>query len=194
MAGVKGSRMFPLKVAAGEEVTLNVSGEFVYVLECDQPSFLMAMDESGLDYAKIRTYVRVEQGAEYRSLRISNPNAGALNLKVIAGFGEYSDDEVLIGGSITVSNFPPTTAATFSTAAVPVGVAAVSVIAANAARKSVTIQNNGTAEIELGGAAVAVGAGLIVAGGTAYTLDKTTAEIFAISGTDGQDVRVLEEA
>ena len=119
MAGVKGSRAYPLKIGAGLETTLNVGGEFFYVLECDQADFLMAMDESGLDFTKLRTYKRVEQGAQYDSLRIFNPNASDLNLKIIAGFGEYGDDEVKIGGAITVTSI--TNPVALSTATFPDG-------------------------------------------------------------------------
>jgi len=102
MAGVKGSRMFPLTIGAGLEATINVGGEFFYVLTCNQTSFLLAMDNDGLDYAKLRTYKRVEQGVQFDSLRISNPNATDLVIQIVAGFGEYGDDEVEVGGSISI--------------------------------------------------------------------------------------------
>lgn len=104
MASVKGSRTYNLNVAAGGEQILDVGGEFFYVLEIDQTEFLIAMDSGSADFAKLRTYKRVEQGAQYKSLRIVNPNGSAMTGKLIAGFGEYGDDETNISGSVAVSN------------------------------------------------------------------------------------------
>lgn len=197
MAGVKGSRTFPLVIGAGLETTLNVGGEFFYVLSCDQTSFLMAMDNSGLDFAKLRTYKRVEDGAQYNSLRISNPNAAPLTLQIVAGFGQYGDDEVEIGGAVTVSSLPDVTlsmAGAFSATAAVVGIAAAVLVAQNLTRKSLVIQNLGTSDIFIGGAGVTVANGLRIKGnGGEFVVDKSTAAIYAISAAAGQDVRLFEE-
>ena len=78
--------------------------------------------------------------------------------------------------------------------AVVVGVAEVSLVVANAARHAVTFQNLGTVDIFIGKTGVLTTTGLKIAAGQAYTTTTCTGEYFAISGTAGQDVRVLEEA
>lgn len=85
---------------------------------------------------------------------------------------------------------------------VTVGVAAGVLVAGETGvpdRKSVTIVNNGSATIYIGKAGVTVAAGsnlggLPLAPGASLTLDRAPqGDIYAISGTAGQDVRVLTE-
>jgi hypothetical protein len=83
---------------------------------------------------------------------------------------------------------------TVTAATVTVGTSAVSVAAASPTRQSVTIQNLGAADIFIGPSGVTTANGLRVASGEALTLDKQTAQLFAISGAAGNDVRVLTEA
>lgn len=80
-----------------------------------------------------------------------------------------------------------------SSAAVTVGTSAVVVAAASSSRQSVVIQNKGSVPIYLGGSAVTTATGIEVAAGAAFTIDKTTAAVYAISGSAGQDVRVMIE-
>lgn len=83
---------------------------------------------------------------------------------------------------------------TLAAAAVTVGTVAVVVSAANTLRQSVTIQNLGSVPIYVGPSGVTTASGVAVQAGEAITLDKQTAAVYAISGTAGQDVRVLTEA
>jgi hypothetical protein len=81
-----------------------------------------------------------------------------------------------------------------SNAAVIVGTSAVQVAASNSSRQSVIVQNLGSAAIFVGfSSGVTVANGARILPGESYVCDKTTSAIFAISGTAGQDVRVLQE-
>ena len=75
-----------------------------------------------------------------------------------------------------------------------IGTSAGLIRAANSARQSLIIQNDGAADIYVGPAAVAVADGLRVPVGATLTLDKTTAALYGISGAAGNVVRWLEEA
>lgn len=78
--------------------------------------------------------------------------------------------------------------------AVVVGVAATLVRAANASRRSILVQNNGTADIYVGSsAAVTVATGIRVPLGGGAFESQAIGAVYAISGTAGQDVRFSEE-
>jgi len=79
-------------------------------------------------------------------------------------------------------------------AAVTVGTSATLLAAANSSRQALTIMNNGTATIYLGGSGVTTASGLPVTAGQGFVVEGTTAALYAISGTAGQDVRVMEES
>jgi hypothetical protein len=79
-------------------------------------------------------------------------------------------------------------------AAVTVGTAEVLLAAADPTRQSVTIQNLGAADVYVGATGLTTATGVKLASGGAITLDKQTAAIYGISGSAGQDVRVLTEA
>ncbi len=80
-------------------------------------------------------------------------------------------------------------------AAVTVGVVAVLVAAANGLRQKLNIQNLGAADIYIGPAGVTTATGTkVFAGGGSYEIEGTTAALYAISASAGNDVRVLEEA
>ncbi len=91
----------------------------------------------------------------------------------------------------------------FTTLNVTVGVAAGVLVAADAAttdRRSISVYNNGSATIYVGPAAtVTVAAGSNLGGfpvpvGASLTLDAAPqAELYAISGTAAQDVRIFTE-
>lgn len=121
-----------------------------------------------------------------------------------------------VDGAVSVSNFPATQtvdgavsvndgggsltvdgafdrAAGVSVAAVTVLATVTALVAANANRKAVTFQNLGSVDVYLGGATVSTANGLKIAAGADYTVTWTTAALYAISATAGQDVRVFEE-
>lgn len=85
--------------------------------------------------------------------------------------------------------------ATLASAAVTVGTTEVALTAADTSRFSVTIQNLGGADIYIGPTGVTTSSGLkVAANGGVLTLDKQTAAVYGISGSAGNDVRVLKES
>jgi len=141
----RSSRTYPVVIPANSAAILNVTGEFIYVLECDLTSFLVAIDGGPSDETKFRTYKRLPAGDSYSKLEIENPNGAALTLKIVAGFGSYSDDEVTIGGSVTLT--VPATQTPGTDLAISAGTT--QSIAANANRKECFMQANG--ELRLSG-------------------------------------------
>lgn len=81
---------------------------------------------------------------------------------------------------------------------VTVGTTAVQLAAANTARKNLVIVNGGTATIYLGkdGSVTATGAtgGIPLPANASLVDENSTDAWFAVSGTAGQDVRVLQVA
>jgi len=193
---IKTSRTYPLKIAANSADSLDVTGEFYYVLECDQPSFLIGIDGGTPDFAKFRTKRQLPDGDNFETIQFENPNGVDLNIKVVVGYGSYGDDEVNIGGSVALAM---TTDGANS--AVPLLLAAVEVAPANLTRKKITIQNMGTSEVSIGfNNAVTVANGGVLAKspdglapGGSYSTKTYTGAFWAISATTGMDIRVLEE-
>ncbi len=81
-----------------------------------------------------------------------------------------------------------------ATAAVSVTTSATLLAAADSARQSALIQNNGGADIYIGGSGVTTSSGIKVEAGSSLTLDKTTAAIYGIAASGSQNARVLTEA
>lgn len=79
-------------------------------------------------------------------------------------------------------------------AQVVVGVAAVQVAAATGAASRVTVTNRGTASVFLGGESNVTTAGgyELPAGATVQTVVEAGDELFAIAGTAGHNVHVLQ--
>lgn len=84
---------------------------------------------------------------------------------------------------------------TLTCSAATVGVAAAQLVAANAARQSVTIVNNSVGTVFIGqDATVTTANGLPVTAGQSLVIDKTTAAIWAIGSGAGLNVRLMVEA
>jgi|GEM_PF-3328457 len=183
MASPKGSKAYTRKVPAGEERTITKGGEFFYVLECDQAEFAIGMDDSALDYAKLRTNKRVEQGAQFSSLRIHNPGLTDLNVRIIIGFGEYGDDEVNIGGSVTAAITKNATVADAPDVAL-VAATATKIVSTDSTRRGVMISNDTGAAIRVGGASVAAARGVKIAADAVATVESS-GEVWGYSAAGG---------
>jgi hypothetical protein len=61
-------------------------------------------------------------------------------------------------------------------------------------RDSILVYNNGTATIYIGGSGVTTASGIPVEPGASWSDDLGETAVYAISGTAGQNVRVLEES
>ncbi|MFZ2105107.1 MAG: hypothetical protein WAV18_06915 [Roseiarcus sp.] len=100
------------------------------------------------------------------------------------------------GGGSGGSSSQSVGAANLATNQVTVGVTATLLAAARTGvagtgRIAITILNNGTVTIYLGGSSVLVTTGIQLPAGDAITLN-TTAALYAISGTAGQNVGIAE--
>jgi hypothetical protein len=125
---------------------------------------------------------------------------------VIGGDGEVSDldygQETMAGSlPVVIASDQSAVAVTPASLAVAVAVAAVTVGTSAAAlpasalanRRTVTVYNNGSATIFLGPSGVLTTTGLPVTAGSAFSLDLAAGVVlYGISGSAGQDVRVLE--
>lgn len=168
-------------------------------------AFLGAVDAAGADVATAKVQVKAERNAPLYPLRVGDRALNAETRRFIISWAAQPGVQATFGFSAdhTKTDWEPkptavlltgVLGATLTVTAVNVlGVATV-LAAANANRKSITFQNNGTADVEIGGPTVAIGAGLVLKPGASYTTDKCTGAYSAITGTPGQDVRVLEEA
>lgn len=117
-------------------------------------------------------------------------------VKLVLGAVDTDSGDVASGNPIPVSFAPPVGAAAFATAQVTVGTTAGQLAAARTGapgtgRVSITVINNGTVPIFVGISGVLTTTGLQVPAGDAITIN-TTAAVFAISGSTGQSVGVLE--
>ena len=112
-----------------------------------------------------------------------------------ATFMVAPDDAVIIHSPPAEQLVTQSMGTTLAASGVAVGTGAVQLVPA-ASRQSVLIQNNGAADIFVGSdSTVTTASGFRVpANGGVLTVDHTTAALWAISGTAGQDVRVLVEA
>ncbi|OEJ64649.1 hypothetical protein [Magnetovibrio blakemorei] len=184
----------PYTLANGAGITLNFEGHFFRILDCTGATELdVGVDGYSPYLVPVGVGIPVPKG--FSSIRVVNNSGGAVTFNIGVGEGAIDDGRFQASGTISISGTVDLgLASSYSTAAVVVGVAAGLVVAANAARKSVTIQNLGAQPIYLGGAGVTVADGLeVAANGGAFTLSGVSAAVYAISGTAGQDVRVLEE-
>ena len=79
------------------------------------------------------------------------------------------------------------------TTAVTVGTAAVALPASTLiSRKTLFIQNNSNTTIYLGGSGVTTADGILVKKGDSFSIDIGSATLYAIAGSAGNEVRVME--
>lgn len=95
-------------------------------------------------------------------------------------------------GRLLVST-SPTQGSTWVNSNPTVGVTASAILNQNTSRRQYIIENLGTADIYIGGtSAVTTATGLKIPSGGIFADDVYTGALYAISGTAGQDVRVVE--
>ncbi len=93
-----------------------------------------------------------------------------------------------------LQSFTSTVGTAADASAATVGVAASLISASSSLTVSRVIYNNGTVPIFIGGAnTVTTANGMPIPAGGYFTLDKSYGDIWAISGTAGQDVRIIRE-
>lgn len=174
---------------AGQEITHAVAGRYVRLLSA---SAVVKVAADGGSFFDLELGIGVEMARQFSTLRIVSATAQTVMLAVA---DVRVDDNRLVGnvditGGLDTREVLPTT---LSNAAVTVGTSAVVVAASNINRRSALIVNSGAAVVYVGGLGVTTANGIPVpALGGAIDLSATAA-IYAISGSAGNDVRVLQE-
>lgn len=204
-------KLYNLKIAAGQAFDLTASGDYVRV-RYSLVDLIIENTESG-------EKIEVSQGDDFQftkfnNLRISHSNGAEQTIKLIIATGKKAGS-AQVGGSLTLAapvaldaatlaaletisiTEPPPARAVGSNAQKTVTNASASMVAANAARKYLLIQNNDAAGIIYinFGAAATTGNGLKIPPGGAYELNCNilTGQIFAIgSAVSNANVIVIE--
>lgn len=121
----------------------------------------------------------------------------ATNQVVMMAVSNLPIDDNRLSGDVALSGALDTMAvgaASNEYGAVTVGTVATLVRAANAARRALLVQNNGTADIYVGSsAAVTVATGIRVSAGGGTYITEAVGTVYAISGAAGQNVRFSED-
>ena len=133
-------------------------------------------------------------GAEIDTEQPSTRGLQIQRIKMVLGDVDADAGDVAKDNAMPVST--PVGTASFAAAQSTVGVSAAILVAARTGavgtgRAAVTIYNNGTATIYLGASGVTISTGFPIVAGNGFTTN-TTAAIYAISGTAGQNVGVWE--
>ena len=195
------------------KIPLGTAGSLNLAQESDYFSFVVALDASGVP--NLNGLINVAVGrdvSDFIPLQVNNTLKGYAPFYKISWAAQAGLTAYVFRSRARVGNVardaalqitsPPAKqlvtsalASTFVAAAVTVGTSAVQLAAVDGARQGIIVENNGTVPIYLGGDnAVTVGGatgGIPVAAGAAFTDSTCTGALWAISGTAGQDVRVM---
>jgi hypothetical protein len=176
-------RLYSINVATGQAFDLAAYGDYVLV-RSSAVDLIIENTESG-------EKIEVSQGDDFQfekfnNLRISHSSGADQQIKLIISTGKRAGS-AKVGGSVTVSGAIDLGApvnATGSNAQKTVTNASASMVAANATRKYLLIQNKDAAgDIYINfGAAATMDNGLKIAAGGSFELNSNilTAQIFAI--------------
>lgn len=186
-------------------IDLTTAGSKTVNFECDRIHFVKALNAGVVDLdALINVKLSEDNTADLIPLSVNNGIEGFTQRFVVTWAAQSGTIAYLFCSNAQYRvTSPPTKqivtssiGSTLAQAAVAVAdSAAVLLAAASGTRQSVTIQNLGTSEIFIGNNAVVPADGLKVAANGSFTLDKTTAALYAICDTGGTaDVRVLIES
>lgn len=166
-----------------------IAGRMLRVITADLPVTVRVYSASGQSEA-----TSVQDGYWCKPAggftRIEFIATAPTNIKVVLSDGESGVDVVTIVNTVEVREVQ---GSTFTDAApVTVGTSAVQLLAASPLRREVRILNNGADYIYVGGSGVTVTNGAVKVGPGQLWIETAGAagEIYAISGTGGQNVRV----
>lgn len=172
---------YAVSIPAGSVEEFAVVGDYIRLKTAAVPvSF--TIEETGES-------IELEQGdaanlSAFKRVKVAHKDAAAQAIIFYVGNGT-SADSAKVGGSVSVSSTPaPVT--TFTQAGATVGIASAQLLAANAARRFLMVQNNDATAIvylNLTGAAAAVAGGVNLSPGGSLVLDValTGAAINAIA-------------
>lgn len=186
-----------LKIAAGNPEDIGVSGDYVRIKSASVPVRIEA--ENG------QVDATIEEGdalnlKQFTRLRVSHADAAEQAITLLIGNGT-SSDSARVGGSIDVSTMPavnvatmpavdvatmPAVARPMTQTASAVGVASAQLVAANAARRFLLIQNTDAAAsvfLNVAGAAAVLDQGVELPPGASVVFDVATpaGAVFAIA-------------
>lgn len=178
-----------LKIAAGNPEDVAVSGDYVRIKSASVPVRIEA--ENG------QVDATIEEGdalnlKPFTRLRVSHADAAEQTITLLIGDGT-SSDSARVGGSVNVSAMPRVDVATMPAVARPmtqtanaVGVASAQLVAANAARRFLLIQNTDAAAdvfLNVAGAAAVLNQGIKLSPGASVLFDVATPDgaVFAIA-------------
>lgn len=174
-------RTITAKIAAGGFDEFQAVGDYIRIksasvavrLEIDNGSTDATLEEG--DALNLKPFTRI---------RVSHTDAAEQTIVLLIGLGETADG-AKVGGSVTVNSMPAGAVAMTQTANA-VGVASAQLVAANASRRLLMIQNNDAAAdvfLNVAGAAAVLNQGVKLGPGDSITLDVWTpsAAVFAIA-------------
>ncbi|MCB1557228.1 MAG: hypothetical protein KDJ15_07955 [Alphaproteobacteria bacterium] len=177
-----------ITIANGEEHVIKKGGNFLRVKSADQ-TFTLRLDDDVELIASVNDVFRLTEEDAFKELTVVNDSGSSLTFQLEIGFGAVDTNSLSIAGTVKTAG-----GATRTHGVDTVGVAASQLMAQNNDRTGWFVYNNGTVPIYIGsdntvttanGTPIPVGGGL---GG------DDTDEVWAISGTAGQDVRHWEVA
>jgi hypothetical protein len=185
-------KQITLKIAAGNAEEIGVVGDYVRIKTAQVPVRIEA-DKGQVD-------ATIEEGdalnlQQFTRLRVSHSDAAEQTVTLLIGNGTSADSSK-VGGSMAVASMPDV-AVPFTQTAPVMGLASAAIVAANASRRFLWLQNNhASAEIRLGmaGGAAVAGAGPRLSPGASVLLDVATCSnaVYGISDTAGVALDVVE--
>ena len=179
-------RQYKLTIAAGATEPLNVQGNFIRFRECnDQQAEIQIQADDGQGRTVVDAHAKAGQGVngaeEFKTLRIKNTSAAAINCVFVIGSGSFEDDRVNGQVQTQISGlFNPLADLTLD--------GTVQTIAGNAARTNIAIMapatNSGVVTIGQ------TGQGIPLPQGGSFVLPTTAA--VTVQGTNGDKIHLVE--
>ena len=183
---LRGAETTPFTIPAGGQLSIAATGEFVRCISADA-NFEISFNSGPKVFMASGISRRTYKNQEFSSFELYNTTGSDIDVVLAWGYGDLEDGRLTVTGALNIAQ-----ASKRTHSAETVGLAAVKILDANAARKGWKVINNGTVPIFLGSdntVTVANGEPLAVGAGAGWDdLD----EIWAISGTADQDVRITE--
>lgn len=174
-------------LAAGEEISLAMDGDFVACLDADQ-GFRIGFNEGPKAGFEKGLKFRTEQ--QFRSVQLYNQNGAAIAVRIAFGRGDIEDARLNLTGSITARDDTPDTLTTGAATSCATG-AATLLAAANDLRREivVVVPDSAGGTVYVGGASGATaGEGIPVSPGG--TLILTTSAAVYLRNDTGAAVAV----
>ena len=138
--GKSSYRYFSIALAAGQVLPLNVYARYITILSnsiTTNPEISIGGDQ--FETIKAGLSIELPEGEHVQEIQLRNPAGGAMTLTFALSAGKITDASLVIAGSVNIVNV--TASATGSlNAEVTVGLAQATALAANANRKSFSIQ------------------------------------------------------